>query len=71
MIFVYIIGTFIAVNISAWLLGKVGIHIAQGPDGGAWLFYGSIIIGILLSIHDKLDEGKKEDKKSRFTKRDT
>lgn len=65
MIFVYIIGTFIAVTIAAWLFGLIGVNIGEGPNAGAWFFYGSIIIGILLSIHDKLDENKKGDKKSR------
>jgi len=66
MIFVYIIGTFIAVTIAASLFNFIG----EGPNAGAWFFYGSIIIGILLSIHDKLDGDKTGDKKSRFTRGD-
>ncbi|MNW49034.1 hypothetical protein D3C74_264340 [compost metagenome] len=70
MIFAYIIGSFITVTISAWLFGLIGVNIGEGPDAGAWFFYGSVIIGILLSIHDKLDEDKAGGKKFRFSKRD-
>ncbi|MNW49035.1 hypothetical protein D3C74_264350 [compost metagenome] len=66
MIFLYIIGTFIAVTIAGSFFNFIG----EGPNAGAWFFYGSIIIGILLSINDKLDEDKARDKKSRFTRGD-
>ncbi|WP_028592796.1 hypothetical protein [Paenibacillus massiliensis] len=61
MVFLYIIGTFIVVMLLSWILGIAGIHILEGPDAGSWYFYGSTIIGILLSIHDKL-EGRKNKK---------
>ncbi|SLK17355.1 hypothetical protein SAMN06272722_11175 [Paenibacillus sp. RU5A] len=54
MVFLYIIGSFIGVWILSWIFSIIGINIFEGPSASAFFFYGSIIIGILLCINDKI-----------------